>query len=530
MRKMIPHLEIALQILLLGLMIAIVLAQANPLYQVPNRDGGLFMYMGSQILKGKVLYVDIWDNKGPLIFYINALGLFLGRGYRWGVWGLEYVFVFFAALFGFNMMKRMWGLVAAIFGTSLWLAGFNNVMRGGNFTEDYSLLFNFAALYLFWLDLQKGPKWFRQFLVGVMLSLNFLLRANNIGVELSIIVLVIVSAFLDKQYLHSLKKLVWIGAGSLFIFALVSAYFHSLGTLEEMAVAGYIYNFFYSGEKDAVNGLLTSFTRGVSLLGYPSIMPALLGFFVLFEKLPESMRSGQRNIRDLYLLLLIGWPVEVLLSSLSGRNYPHYYICWLPYIAILSGLIMDYIIAPAVNEKLHKRAMTTILAIILLVTISNFSLLDQYKKAFNRILFDRGAGVEYIHPVARYVRDNTNPSDTVLVWGFQPYINLMARRDSSTGILSYPVLVDSPFSDNLNARFFQDLVENKPVLIVDMVNPDNDTIPFIDPVLREMQTQRLQLFHPPSNLDVVFDFIFKNYHIETEINKVIIYRLNVSVP
>ena len=72
----------------------------------------------------------------------------------------------------------------------------------------------------------------------------------------------------------------------------------------------------------------------------------------------------------------------------------------------------------------------------------------------------------------------------------------------------------------------QDLVENKPVLIVNMVNPDNDTISFIDPVRREEQAQRLKSFYPSSNLDQLFDHIHSNYHVETEINKVVIYRLN----
>jgi hypothetical protein len=59
-----------------------------------------------------------------------------------------------------------------------------------------------------------------------------------------------------------------------------------------------------------------------------------------------------------------------------------------------------------------------------------------------------------------------------------------------------------------------------------MVNPDNDTIPFIDPVRREAQAQRLENFVPPSNLNQVFDYIANNYHVETEINQVMIYRRN----
>jgi hypothetical protein len=524
MQRFTQTLQPVLQIIFIGLFVAIVLAQANPLYQIPNRDGGLFMYMGDRILKGDLLYIDIWDNKGPLIFYINALGLFLGRGLRWGVWGLEFVFVFFAAFFGFNLLKKLWGLFPAVVGTWLWLAGFNELARGGNFTEDYSTLFNFAALFFFWFLLQKKGSRLYPFIIGATLSLSFLLRANNIGVQLSIVLVIILSAILDRSYKQSIKQLLWVGLGSLSVFALVGIYFQFLGTLDEMVVAGYTYNFFYSSEGGKLSELSHSFTRGVKLLNYIAVI-AILGFLVLLEKLPDAIRSGTNPMRNLYLLLLIGWPIEIVLSGLSGRNYPHYYICWSPYIAVLSGLLVHTLI-PALNERLNKKPLITLLAAIALLSITNLGPLDQYKTAFTRLLTDRGAGVEFDHPVAKYVRENTEPDEHVLVWGFQPYINLMARRESSTGILSYPVLIESPYSDELNDRFYQELVENKPVLIVDMVNPDNDSMPLIDPVRREAeQSQRLKRFNPPSTLNQVFEYIYSNYRLETEINNVMIYKL-----
>jgi len=519
-----PILQTVLQIAFIGLFVAIVLAQANPFYQSPNRDGGLFMYMGDQILKGKLLYVDIWDNKGPLVFYINALGLFLGKGLRWGVWGVEFIFEFFAALLGFKLMKKLWGLFPAIVGTWLWLSGLNELARGGNFTENYSLLFNFAAIYIFWILLQKKESRLYPFIIGMTLSLSFLLRANNIGAQLSIVLVIILSAILDKSYKQNLKYLLWIGLGSLSVFALVGLYFQLLGTLDDMVVAGYTYNFFYSSGGIALDGLPHSITRGFNLLSYIAVI-AILGYLVTLEKLPDVIRLRTKTPKILCLLMLIGWPIEMVLSGLSGRNYPHYYICWLPYIALLSGLIV-YTLIPSISERLNKKPLVTLLAAITLISIANLGLLDQYKNSFTRLLINRGAGVEFVHPVARYIRENTDPDETVLVWGFQPFINLMAQRESSTGVLSYPVLIDSPYSDELNTRFYQELIENKPVLIVDMVNLDNDIIPFIDPVRREEQSQRLKWFVPPSNLDQVFDHIHKNYHVETEKNNVVIYRLS----
>lgn len=80
--------EWILPIILFAILSLIVLKNGNPLIYEPGRDGGVFLYIGKQILQGKLLYVDVWDTKGPMIYYINALGLLLGKFSRWGygVW------------------------------------------------------------------------------------------------------------------------------------------------------------------------------------------------------------------------------------------------------------------------------------------------------------------------------------------------------------------------------------------------------------------------------------------------------------
>ena len=47
-----------------------------------DRDSGVFIYTGKQVLDGKIPYLDVWDHKGPLLYYINAFGLLLGRGHQ----------------------------------------------------------------------------------------------------------------------------------------------------------------------------------------------------------------------------------------------------------------------------------------------------------------------------------------------------------------------------------------------------------------------------------------------------------------
>ena len=97
-------------LLFLALLVALVLSQSNPYKEALSRDNGFFLYAGSQILKGKIPYIDFWDSKGPIIFYINALGLLVGKGSRWGVWLLEFVFLFVESAVFFRVVKKNGGM------------------------------------------------------------------------------------------------------------------------------------------------------------------------------------------------------------------------------------------------------------------------------------------------------------------------------------------------------------------------------------------------------------------------------------
>ena len=48
------------------------------LYVFEGSDPSVFKQMGRAILKGKMMYIDYFDNKGCLLYFIHTLGLWLG--------------------------------------------------------------------------------------------------------------------------------------------------------------------------------------------------------------------------------------------------------------------------------------------------------------------------------------------------------------------------------------------------------------------------------------------------------------------
>ncbi len=200
---------------LLGLFLVSVLALsvATPVAQhVPGPDSAINLYFGRQLNAGLLPYRDLFDLKPPGIFYIDALGLWLDGGTRWGVWALQLISVFTAAVIGFFFLRRYFktwisGLAAVSFLINLPL-----VLDRGNLTEEYALPLQFAALFLFaQLENQKGFRW-KSLLFGVLFGLTFMLKQLLVGLWVSLGIIFLVQVIWSRKW-SRLIEIAWWAAG-----------------------------------------------------------------------------------------------------------------------------------------------------------------------------------------------------------------------------------------------------------------------------------------------------------------------------
>ena len=56
-------------------------------------DSSVFKMMGYVITEGGVPYVDYFDHKGPILYFINALGEIISP--QWGLFLIQIIFCFF---------------------------------------------------------------------------------------------------------------------------------------------------------------------------------------------------------------------------------------------------------------------------------------------------------------------------------------------------------------------------------------------------------------------------------------------------
>lgn len=520
---MMAKLRLALPYIFLFLLAALTLDLANPLFDKPARDGGFFLYAGGQILDGKIPYQDFWDSKGPGIFYINALGLFLGGGSRWGVWFVEFICIFGTLVFLYKALSNHWGEGAGLFGSLLAGLGLRVVLGYGNYTEEYALLFNAAGLALFLSMVDVEQNYWKYIWVGALFGLSFTFRANNIGGLIAILGAIVLFYGFKRNFLEALRIILATLSGFALPLLLWTIHFAMLGDADDMIYASILFNFSYSAAKDREwLDLFGGFGRyGMGWYGWIT----LTAWFTLGLRVLVSFVKRRVTVFEVFLLLW--FPVEILLSNLSGRNFAHYYISWTLAVAVYAAFLfaefwqLTFKVSASEGWGDTFGLLTSVGLIVALFAISPFS----WARYIETI---RAGGGEYVDPVSAYIQDNTNPTDLVLTWYPEMGVNFMADRMSPVKYLYYPLFLDESLTKEIENRYIKDLTSSSPELILDCSH-SVDAIPSLDPITREAQYAtpgvKKKMYIQPG-MDEIFEFVEANYQIEDKIDECIIFRLN----
>ncbi len=470
---------LTLQLLILLAVVFVVLSPVAPLYEpVPARDQGVYLYIGQQILDGKIPYRDVWDHKGPLVYYINALGLWTTDSV-WGVWLLEVLFLFLAAVSSLLALRAAFDPLTAFSSTILWLAVFPRVLDHGNSVEEYSLLFQFAAVYFFlhMLRTEKTSKsYWNEWMIGVTAALAFSLRPSNIGIHLAIGLALAAMLFSPKERNSTLKRIAAAASGSGMVFAVIAIYYAAHNSLDDLLDQVFFFNYLYSSsEKFSWSAVTKGYTSLAFLtpLGLAGL-PGLAGYFLAYRKQDDKERDVKIRFA-LFMLAVI--PIQTYLSLMSGRKYLHYYIAWLPVLALLVGFLISWVQGLAgriFTDHRHKLVLNILFAGGLVLAFGAGPIVNRIPRLTNLANAIRLEGAfpppdyskvekgEYVE----YILTHTRPGDYVLIWGSASVYNFLTERESpSRFVYTYAFGVPSYVSQEMVDEMLRDIAEKKPMIL-----------------------------------------------------------------
>ena len=229
-------------------------AYDSPLYPLyTSGDSSIFMLIGKGITEGKIPYKDLFDHKGPVLFWIEALGWAIGG--RTGIWLIETLCAVSSVLLIMQICRKLNAdfLVPTIGTAIVYLSIFGR----GNLCENYSLPLVYLSLLFvvkyYKLGITPHPPAYA-YIYGICFGLLAFIRVNNATVICAFILVIMIRLIAAKEFGNLAANLFSGLLGILTVAAPICLYFYLYGALEDMIFCTFTYNFIYTTKIVALSG------------------------------------------------------------------------------------------------------------------------------------------------------------------------------------------------------------------------------------------------------------------------------------
>lgn len=520
-----------------------------------HSDSGFYAYFGKAILHGQIPYRDVWDDKPPLGYYLNALGLFIFGQNSWGVWWAGVVWILGCTVLTFVVIRKLFGSVPAWISSGILLAGLMNpeLFEGVNLMEVYGLAPQIAIIGITYLFFTRQRKTWIVILLGIFTSIAYLIKPSTITLGCASILIMVVSLLSEWKIRDAIRISLAFVSGFIGLIAIVSLYWLWAGALDKFIDGIFLQGFFFIGGPEsnfrfnylnALTKVLPSMyfgklyliailvgiiflwgklyqfwirpvlAEGLSILDklvvivlivFPLVakyiwlkrniglfwLISIFAFGVLllikFYRLRSRPAAAQvfSPVEWTWLIAIVSLPIEVLMASLGGRYFGHYFITLLP-ATILAVAYPLWKIATITRETLRSKgqllqaALYVILGISSIVWGVNAYIKDWPSQEVQTNLAGLFTGKVPLNELEQYIVQSTTPNDEVLVWHIHLGINFITDRRAPSRFLFPLNLFIPPTEQNRKLEEFVDDIEAHPPELIVVQRVSSMSLPFVD--------------------------------------------------
>ncbi len=465
-----------------------------------NRDAGIFLYIAQQVLKGGLPYRDFWDHKGPLIYYLNAIGLKFGG--LWGVWFLHFLVFFISGVLFFKIISlKFKDRYLYILGLIIFYLQISALFYEFDQVEIFSIIFQLAFIYLF---LVKRDSFKIAILCGIFAGLSSLLRPNLIGFFIAGVIFVFL--FSKKPLYHRFNAIISLIFGFVIPWFLFFWYFYLRDGLFDFIDQVILYNILYI--KTPLILRLHVLTKMFEYLNNGKSAYFLMAgvLLYLFDK------RFFKDKESLYLLLVFLF--EGFFVLLSGRDFSHYF-----YLVIFPSTYFTLYFF----NKLFLAFPSRKYGFIFFFLLSFFSL-PFLKQSFSKaVIHYNGSQNSNLLKVVDFLKEKSRQNDKILVWGADPSINFLSQRVSPTRYFYQYAIFTPVYGEEAYEEFLQEIKKEKPQFIVDITAYTSKVIP-LDSKRRKYWNINSN-YKIPSKINMFLEFVEKNYKMIKLFNDIAVYKL-----
>ena len=434
----------------------IVLARCHTYHEPVERDLALYAVFGHEMLQGRPLYTDLFDNKPPLIYLTYAFSeLIAGYGQQQFFFlGLLAAILTLLGVYrlGSTCVGARGGFWAAVFWTFLC----SDLLLQAN-QPNVEVFINLTMVWALAFLVPKPRSPWNYFFAGIMLALSSLYKL--VGIQF-VILFPLVVLFLEakgRRLVNALRSFVLLAIPMVAGWLGLALYFKLNGRWQDFFNALYVLNSGYAGD------MWPHLWEGLSLKNF--FYAGLLFLTpLLLLVVPALFRNLGKNPWN--WLFFAAYAIGTYFSvARTGRFFSHYYQLWLPLAAIGGGwaavILGDWLGTLRRGKRLRWAPAALCLGFILFHEIPNYALTpDQWseKKYGDEFLVTRD--------LAQRLSEILKPDEDFFHFTKDPNLYFYSRKRPPTGILYIDHALCGPVAEILISRYKKNLAANPAEMMV----------------------------------------------------------------
>lgn len=443
----------ALQVARPGSLVALTALLLSPgIWLGPGFDSAVYTLAGVSIRAGRMPYKDLFDNKPPGLYLLNAGGqLVMPPLDPWLVtWILTFLFAAGTILIVDRLLRRRLSPMASFLLSLVCLVGIAShpTALGGGMTESFAILPLVVAL---WLVSTPQSDWRIPAGVACLAGIACVVSVQAVPASA---VLVVAAVLADARPAAVARRALAALAGGAVLPLAIATWLAAGGALGDAVDQVMTYNTSY---RAASAGLGVVLPAALLLLCCMAVPVAIAVW--------RMTRSPRAFDRVAWLCMVWG-TLQVVTLGFENRLFLHYLILLVPPLVLLAAPGFEWLVATVRSPERRPRMVAISLAAL---TAGAFAISAVTVVGLGGITIGATQKMEVVTDgTAGWIEANTPISTRVFLWGNDTDIYLVARRDPYDRLVyQFPMVTVGYWSPDKTAVLLSDWTASPPGVIVE---------------------------------------------------------------
>lgn len=358
--------------LLISSAFLLICTKSSPLYPLNDwQDANAFFTMGKGMMNGKVLYRDLFEQKGPLLYFLHGLAYLISNTSFLGVYLLEVIAVSFFLFFSHKMIALYLDTKYSTIALPLIAAVVLNMrsFAHGDSAEELSMPIIAYSLYcLLRYFTRRYPEaigYKTVLLNGIITGCVLWIKFSLLGFWFGWIAAVFLCALKQKRFGLGLKEaLAFLGGMSLLTIPWI-IYFgvhHSIGVWLHSYF--YINIFYYPSDLTLLGRVKTIliaslYNSGKSIIFGSLLLIGLVAFLIASGFIRSAFHRATLLLCVIFLILGIYG---------GGRGYVYYFLIFAPF-GVLGMIALLFFVKKRLDGAITRKTAVVCAAVALLISL-----------------------------------------------------------------------------------------------------------------------------------------------------------------